>query len=132
MNPIVTLKRISDTGFETLGELSFNDFLCKTLERPWKSNIPFISCVPKGLYDVRWCFSLKLMQFTYQLLNVSNRAGIRLHKGNFFFDVDGCILLGDSFADINGDGKMDVTNSTITLAQFVSLMGKKDFQLRIV
>lgn len=130
--PLVTLKRDVDNGVETLGTIYYKEFTCKTLERSWKGNSPFISCIPKGLYRVKWSFSLKLLQYTYQVLNVPYRSGIRLHKGNFFFNTDGCIILGDNFVDLNKDGKLDIINSTITLGKFVTLMDKKDFQLEII
>lgn len=132
MNPTVTLKRLSDDGVQTQGLLYCNGFSCKTLERSYKDNKPYISSIPKGLYLVKWSFSLRLLQYTYEVKNVLGRAGIRFHRGNFFFDVDGCILLGNGFTDLNKDGKVDIINSTTTLSKFVSLMGKKDFNLQII
>lgn len=127
----VTIERKSDSGVQTLGELQAFGFSCKTLERPWKDNQKNISCIPKGTYKVEWTFSPKLLKYTYEVFNVPNRTGIRLHPGNFFFDVDGCILLGNGFQDLNKDGKLDILNSRVTMQKFEEAMGKKPFELTV-
>ena len=40
-----------------------------------------------------------------------NRSEILIHKGNYYTDILGCILIGSDLADINKDGLLDVTNS---------------------
>lgn len=128
----ITIRRGIDDGVQTLGKLSKNGFSCDTLERPWKDNKPMVSCIPKGLYDARWTFSPKLLRYTYEVLKVPSRSGIRLHKGNYFFDIEGCILLGQGYTDLNKDGKKDIINSTVTMKAFETLMNKKDFKLLIL
>lgn len=131
--PVVSIKRIWDNGVQTLGDLSINGlFMCKTLERPWKENANNVSCIPKGEYRVKWSYSFKFMKYTYEVLSVPKRSGIRIHPGNHFFQVEGCILLGSHFAELNNDGYADIINSTITLDKFVGMMGKKDFILKII
>lgn len=129
--PVVTLTRVKDTGKETLGVLTYGDFSCKTLERPWKDNKPNISCIPKGEYICKYTFSPKFMKFTYQIMNVPNRSGIRIHSANFFFDLLGCISLGDSYKDFNSDGEVDLLNSRATIKKFETLLNNKDFKLII-
>lgn len=132
MKPIVTLKRNFDNGKETLGELFFENFACKTLERPYLGNQTNISAVPTGLYNVQWRFFFRKLRYAYQLQNVPSRSGIFIHAGNYVNDVQGCILLGDSYNDINSDGLTDVLNSRITIKKFEDLMNKRDFQLNII
>lgn len=129
--PTVTITRKSDDGVQTLGELQFGNFTCKTLEKPWKDNKKSISCVPKGQYRVKWSFFHRKLRYAYLLQNVPNRTGIFIHSGNFFFDIEGCILLGTGYKDINKDGKVDIINSTVTVKKFDDLMDKKDFILII-
>ena len=43
------------------------------------------------------------------------RSGVCIHKGNYFTQILGCIIVGDSHTDINKDGYKDVTNSGKTL-----------------
>lgn len=130
--PIVTLTRRWDNGVQTLGELTTEGFNCKTLERPWRNNKNNISCIPKGEYLVKWTWSPKFMRYTYELQRVPNRTGIRIHKGNYFFSVEGCILLGDKYGDLNGDPNADILNSTATIKKFEEVMGKRDFLLRVI
>lgn len=129
--PTVTITRKSDDRIQTLGILKSQDFQCFSLERPWKNNKPFISCIPKGTYTCKWTFSPKFLRYTYEIQNVQNRSGIRIHSANFYSQLLGCIALGNSYRDINYDGKMDVLNSRITVAKFEQLMDKKDFTLVI-
>lgn len=129
--PVVTLTRISDNGVETRGELVYGNFKCKTLERPWKGNKTNISCIPKGEYICHYSFSFKKMKYTYLLQGTSPRSGIRIHSGNYWFDVEGCILLGDSFGDINNDGEIDIKNSRAVINAFEKIMNKKPFTLII-
>jgi hypothetical protein len=130
--PVVTLKRMDDDGVQTLGQLFYKDFECKTLERPWKNNAYNISCIPKGEYICKYTFSPKFLKYTYLLQGTGKRSGIRIHSGNYFFDIEGCILLGDSYRDINKDKKVDVLNSRITINKFEKLLNQKDFKLRII
>lgn len=129
---IVMLKREADDGVQTIGELAFNGFSCRTLERPFLNNQQNISCIPKETYNVKWTFSRRLLRYTYEIQNVPNRSGIRIHSSNFFRDLNGCIALGDSFKDIDGDSHLDILNSRKTIQSFETLMNKRDFTLKII
>ncbi len=126
-----TLTRKSDDGVQTLGELVIGGFTAKTLERPWKNNQRDISCIPKGTYLCKYLFSMGHLGWTYAVQNVQGRTGIRIHSGNYVGDVEGCILLGNAYEDINNDGEVDIINSKITIKAFETLMQKKDFTLII-
>ena len=88
-------------GMGTFGELTLGAQKWFTVERPWENNKPSVSCIPAGTYPI------KLGTFysgdgvggkpdypAYELLNVPNRALIKIHKGNRMLDVRGCIALG--------------------------------------
>jgi hypothetical protein len=136
------LKRNSDDGVQTLGELTIKSttengqeitlFHCLTLERPWKDNKSEVSCIPKGDYICKWTFSPRLVRYTYQIMNVKDRTGIRFHSGNYFFDVIGCIILGHKYADINKDGEVDILETRQTIKEFETLLNKQDFNLSII
>ena len=67
---------------------------CKTLELPWKNNIPNESCIPVGTYR---CERVKSEKFgeTFILTDVPGRSGILFHCGNTVpKDTRGCILIG--------------------------------------
>lgn len=130
--PTVTITRKSDSGKETLGDLVMGSFKCKTLELSDQGNLPNISCIPKGTYQCKYSFSPKFLKYTYEVLNVPKRSGIRIHSGNFFFDIQGCILLGTGYANLNNDKEVDIVNSRITIKKFEEKLGKKPFLLQIM
>jgi len=135
VEPDVVITRGKDNGVQTIGKLVAKKggaiFSCDVLELSWKNNQSNISCIPKGLYDVKYTFSWKFKKYTYEIQKVPNRTGIRQHVGNTYKQIQGCILLGVSPKDINGDGQIDVTNSQNTVKAFEAFMGKKSYKLLI-
>lgn len=130
---IIIITRKKSTKKQTLGELRSFDgkFGCDTLELPWLNNQKNISCIPTGNYICKWNRTLKYPLGGYEVQNVPNRSGIRLHAGNYFFQVQGCILLGSLPKDINNDGEIDIQNSRLITSAFSNYMDKKDFTLII-
>jgi hypothetical protein len=102
----------------------------KCLELPDNGNLPTISCIPEGVYDVIKYDSPKKGE-VFLLLNVPGRSGIEIHKGNFTKDTKGCILPGIFFTDINEDGLPDVGDSTTALTRLLELLPDK-FKLHIL
>lgn len=136
IQPKVILTRTDKTDKSTLGIWSLTksdgfSWVCKTLELPDKGNQQKISCIPVGEYDVIWSFSPSMKKFTYEIINVPGRAGIRIHSANFTKQLLGCIALGDIQKDINGDGTTDILHSGATLEKFEELMNKQHFKLKI-
>lgn len=133
--PIAILTRKTSTSKETLGEImcynGVNELKLKTLELPWLDNKQNISCIPTGTYICKFTRSLKFPNGTYELMDVNNRSGIRIHIGNYYKQIQGCILIGTSLADINKDGQIDTVSSKIAFNTLNSFFGKKDFTLVI-
>lgn len=132
----VTVQRLSDNGIQTLGVLTYikpdnSIFVCKTLELPWKENTSKISCIPKGEYLCQYTFSNHMNKFTYEVLNVPERAGIRVHSANKFSQLLGCLALGSALKDINLDGQQDVIHSGETILKFEETMQHDPFILVI-
>ena len=120
---------------QTLGELSLYDntgkvFECKTLELPWKNNQRNISCIPPGTYNVVPRNSPKFADH-FHVTNVPGRSYILIHPGNYHTDIEGCILVGSGFSDINDDGQQDVINSKDTLKKLL-LEAAEGFELIIM
>lgn len=74
------------------------DIALMTMERTEK-------IIPAGTYEVTFTKSRKFSERTpyknykgVPLINVPDRSGIRIHIGNFPFDLEGCIALGLSAA----------------------------------
>jgi hypothetical protein len=129
-----TLIRNIDNGTETLGTLttSDNQFQCRTLELSWRNNQQNISCIPTGTYLCQWKFMLRELRYRYQIMNIPNRSGIFFHTGNFFFDSQGCIILGSLPQIIPGSNQPSVINTRPITTAFEKKMGGKDFQLTII
>lgn len=134
-------------------------FTAKTLELGWSNNQNNISCIPVNdekipYYLCKWTRSNRLSKeslerwlkanpqakpedcpeevanvYTYEVFGVPGRAGIRIHSANFFFQLLGCIAMGNTHKDINMDGKLDVIHSGDTVKRFNQLMNKEDFKL---
>ena len=91
-------------------------FSCKTLELAYRKNQNRISAIPAEVYNVVPRYSAKHKNH-FHVLDVPNRSFILFHGGNYYTQIEGCILVGDSLADINKDGELDVLNSLKTLAK---------------
>lgn len=113
-------------------------FTAKTLERGWLNNAPSISCIPSGRYQVQWTRSNRLSKlkgedvFTYEILNVPGRSGIRMHSANYYYHLEGCIALGSAHKDLNADQELDLIHSGNTMTAFADFMERKPFKLEIV
>lgn len=125
MKKITIIRMIHETkqtiGFLTVKEANKILFYCFTLELPDKNNKPFVSCIPKGLYMVMNRYSKKHKNHL-KILNVLDRTNILFHAGSFYTDIEGCILIGNGFADINKDGMIDLINSRITLKKLIKIL----------
>lgn len=123
----VEIIRVSDNGKQTEGVLYILEdkkiiFECKTLELPWKENKNKVSCIPAGSYILTHRTSKKFNYPHFILSDTGSRIAILIHAGNYSSQIEGCILVGDSFADINKDGLIDVTNSKVTLSKIVKIL----------
>lgn len=126
---------------ETLGTLvaEKNDqqFRCFTLELPNLGNQPEVSCIPEGTYLCVYTQSAHLKDTngnplsTYEVMNVPNRSGIRIHSANFFKQLLGCIALGYKEEDLNADNVLDITDSRNAVNDFEKFMNYEQFNLVI-
>ena len=116
----ITVKTIKQTDC-TVGMLSVegSNFRCFTLELPDKGNASNVSCIPAGTYEY-FKRTSGVNGEVIELKNVVGRSFIQVHVGNYTSDILGCILLGKTIADINGDGIPDVTSSGTTVKEFLT------------
>ena len=109
-------------------------FECKTIELTWHNNMPGISCIPEGEYDVEKYDSMAKGK-CFWVKDVPDRTSILIHKGNYAtgkkVDTLGCILPGSGFSDINWDGAIDVINSTATMKKLLEIL-PDEFKLIIL
>lgn len=124
---------------QTMGSLSVFDkdrsvLDVKTLELPWKENERKISCIPPGTYI---CERIQHPRFghSWHVMDVPNRDGIIIHIGNFAsgakVDIEGCIMPGLRFIDLNFDGTLDVADSTKAMNLLRAILPEK-FRLIIL
>lgn len=123
----IVITRFKQDNYQTKGILQvFKDdeviFECKTLELPWKDNALNISRIPSGSYKFIKHSSPKFRN-SFWIQNVPDRSEILIHYGNYKRDTEGCILVGESFFDIDGDGHRDVTNSKKTINNLYNIIG---------
>lgn len=113
---MITLKRIHSDNQFTYGVLCDAERpLCVTLELPYRNNMPFISSIPIGIYDLTRHNSPNHGD-CFKVHNVHGRKHILIHKGNFIKDTHGCILTGQSFghnAILNSSKAMDLLFKSI-------------------
>lgn len=98
-------------------------FKCITLERGWNQNIPQISCIPEGLYDIELEYSNAFKKNLWELKDVLGRSEIKIHNLNHWYQSKGCIGVGRSIANLDFDNIPDITSSVSTLRSFHKAMG---------
>lgn len=103
-----------------------------TLELPWNDNASFVSCIPPEPGEVK-DFDIELLDHSrafnyphYWIKDVPGREGIKIHRGNYYEQIEGCILIGESHKHKNSDGVIDIHNSVQALNKLISLAGKKN------
>ncbi len=134
-NRSVKINRIFGSDKQTLGiltvydDLNFTFYELRTLELPDKDNQNRISCILAGEYWVEKRWSKKYGSH-FILINVFNRTYILIHAANYFRQLLGCIAVGYSHTDIDGDGHRDVTDSVNALKKLNKLLPKR-FKLTI-
>lgn len=105
----------------TLGRLSYGDYQCFTLELPWLNNRAGVSCIPVGIYRCKKIVSPSLGECV-EVENVFGRTYIRIHKGNFTRQIEGCILVGTSVQFIDGDSIPDVGASNKAFTMLMNVL----------
>ena len=71
------------------------EYFSNSLEPPWKNNARY-TAIPPGIYEVILSYSPKFKRVLPLLRNVPGRDSIRVHRGNYPQDTQGCILLGEN------------------------------------
>lgn len=131
----ITIVRRKFNHKQTTGHLFIFDekdnciFNCHTLELPNLDNQRQISFISEGLYAAKEINHPKF-NMCIQLLNVVDRSGILIHIGNYYTEIQGCILVGHNLTDINSDGIVDVVGSSVTIHKICHIM-KNNFNILI-
>lgn len=105
-------------------------FTFRTLEREWNNNKIGASCVPEGVYKVDKRYSLKFGNH-FILHDTEPRSYILIHAGNFNFQTNGCVLVGNEHNFLDSDLNLDITDSRKTLDKLLQILPQK-FNLKII
>lgn len=98
-----TILRVSYRPDGTFGVIFCGDLpFALTLEREWKNNERNLSCIPVGEYVCRRVKLPPRFPNTFQVMDVPDRDGILIHRGNLMEHSRGCILVGEQF-DVLGN-----------------------------
>lgn len=132
----VKLFRIERGDQGTHGLLYYENFMCHTLELPWRDNQRNISSIPPGEYPAVIRSSPRFGR-VYWIQEVPDRTFILIHSGNWAGDtklgykshVNGCIILGQRFGTLSG--QWAVLNSRVTVRRFMDKMADRPFTLKI-
>ncbi|MFT6841386.1 MAG: hypothetical protein ACJASR_000146 [Psychroserpens sp.] len=125
----IVLRRFLLSNKAFIGKLYLDkQCIAVTLENPWLDNEPFISCIPKGDYEVNK-YSSKKYPNVWELQNVDGRSKILIHNGNKEKHTQGCILVGDKWGNLSDE--LAVLNSKKTLNKLRSILDD-DFLLKII
>ncbi|HJU46222.1 MAG TPA: DUF5675 family protein [Chitinophagaceae bacterium] len=76
--------------------------ICRTIELPWKSNLPLISCIPEGRYRLQKRFTHH-RGYHLEVMNVPCRTWILVHPANDALEqLEGCIA---PVTTVTGEGR---------------------------
>ncbi|ASM53677.1 hypothetical protein PNIG_a1528 [Pseudoalteromonas nigrifaciens] len=125
--------------FGTFGELYVDgELFCYTVEREWKNNEGYVSCVPVGIYDFlphespRYgdCYALEQEKLGVTRYGPSQRTHVLMHVANKASQLAGCIAPGDGLGSVSGEWA--VTNSENTFNKLMDLLNGQSTTLEIV
>lgn len=119
-------------------DLDKKEVINTTLERIWKNNEAFVSCIPEGDDYIATRFHSEKHPNTFQITGpkVANRPGCLFHPGTTLIDSEGCVLVGEKFDPVwiekENRWSYGVLESQIGFKQFMdSLNGVDQFRLII-
>jgi hypothetical protein len=90
-----------------------------SLEAGWKNNAG--GCIPEGIYVAVREKSPKFGMFLWEIYNVEGRNECKIHKGNYYRNFDGCVGIGQTLADLDKDGKVDITNTNDSITELMKV-----------
>ena len=137
-----TLTRFAQLHFATFGKMQIDDLMLYTVERPWKNNEAFVSCVPIGQYICHWrptttsvpgVFSGSTWYLEGHTVSIDrstkDRCRVAIHAANRGSELGGCIAPGLRLGFLKDE--WCVSNSNQALTAMLDKIGKQSFELLI-
>lgn len=129
MKRTVEIQRTFSSDKQTLGIIQVYEpdgtpvLRLVSLELPWRDNKRKISRIPEGVYKLAKVAGTAKIPYPHLwIYPVPNRSGIKIHKGNYYYQLEGCVLPGLTHTDLNKDGLLDVTDSEKALIQLLAAL----------
>lgn len=125
---VLHLHRFCQSISGTFGVLWVAGCRFYTVERPWQDNEPFVSCIPEGVFPVRWD---RYNRGGYRTLAVTvpGRTRILIHRGNLPRHVQGCIAIGQDLGVVwdreTKEHKWGVLRSTTAFDRWLALLDQQ-------
>jgi len=112
MTASLTLNREINSDRGVLGTLATAEGqeVCKTLELPWRNNLPNVSCIVPGTYTLIPYTSDK-HPHAFHVTEVPGRSNVLIHAGNYVEHSQGCILVGESWQIMGCPKQLAVADS---------------------
>lgn len=123
------LERAMETPYGLFGRLYAPSFSCWTLERPWRDNLPYESCIPAGTYRIALGYYNRGDYPCLELPQVEGRTHILIHAGNLVEHTQGCVLVGTGLGVVHG--RWAVVDSRRALQSLLTAFGKDDGRITI-
>ena len=103
---LVVIQRLDSTESGTIGRLSVDgEFLCFTVELPWRDNRVNVSCIKSGRYDLAQRESPKF-GLRWHVIDVPSRTHVLIHAANYQSECRGCIFPATSLGHTAAPGRM--------------------------
>lgn len=128
---LIVLNRLKGSRTQTIGraillDQDYNElFNFVTLELGWLGNLVDKSCIAPEKYTVVVRYSDKYGRHLH-VKDVLGRTVVLIHWGNFYYDTEGCILVGKDYKFINNDDFIDISSSKRTFNKLMNLIDDKD------
>lgn len=137
MRAIVRLNRAEKSNYQCTGTVGVEIdgetvFSSKSIERGDNDNQARISCIPEGVYPIVLEYSNRFKSDLWEIKNVVGRSECKFHSANYSRQLNGCVALGLSLVDIDGDGEKDVTSSRKAMSLFHEALKGFKFAILIV
>lgn len=134
MKNIVIKRHGSIPSMGTFGTLTVVEdgdlkYTCKTVEREWKDNVPWRSCIPAGVYDMKPHMH-QGRYLCWQVQRVRDRWGINMHIANQASQLHGCIAVGRTWGFFNGEWAVAASGSAH--AELMTILGDGPVSIEII
>lgn len=103
---------------------STGEFLCFTVELPWRDNERQVSCIPEGVYTTKK--EVQKTRTVYRLANVPGRSGVLIHIANRPSELRGCIAPNMALV-----GDKEGLNSGVAMKKLLTLGDEIEVEIRL-